>query len=167
MAKAANLPAAQQPDITPEQMCEMVGSIEKLRELPKCNWNDPDELEARVKYFFEFCIERQLRPGVELLALCIGVSRISLWKWQQAGGAKGEIIDRAKAVIAALLEQWSLQGKLNPTTSIFLLKNHFGYRDEQTLEVTPVNKLEALPTAEQVVKMIPQDDFEQDVEIEL
>lgn len=74
----SNFPNAQQPALKPEEMGGMVAAMEELRELPKINTNDPDELESRVRYFFEWCTEKQLRPGVELLALCIGTSRQNL-----------------------------------------------------------------------------------------
>ena len=152
----SNFPNAQQPALKPEEMGGMVATMEELRELPKINTNDPDELESRVRYFFEWCTEKQLRPGVELMALCIGTSRQNLWKWEQAGGKKGEIVGRAKQVIAALLEQWSICGKINPATSCFLLKNHFGYKDQYDVSAVPVNQMESLPTAEEIVKGIPQ-----------
>ena len=84
----SNFPNAQQPALKPEEMGGMVAAMEELRELSKINTNDPDELESRVRYFFEWCTEKQLRPGVELMALCIGTSRQNLWKWEQAGGKK-------------------------------------------------------------------------------
>lgn len=152
----SNFPNAQQPTVEPEEMGMMVSAMEELRELPKINTNDPEAIEERVTYFFEWCTEKQLRPGVELLALCLGTSRQNLWKWEQTGGAKGEIVERAKQVIAALLEQWSICGKINPATSCFLFKNHFGYRDQYDVAAAPTNQLESLPTKEEIVKGIPQ-----------
>lgn len=152
----SNFPNAQQPTVKPEEMGKMVAAMEELRELPKIDISDPKEIEKRVTYFFNWCTEKQLRPGVELLALCLGTSRQALWKWEQVGGEKGEIVRKAKQVIAALLEQWSLCGKLNPATSIFLLKNHFNYKDQLDIAAMPVNQLEALPTKEEIIKSIPQ-----------
>lgn len=152
----SNFPNAQQPTLKPGEMGDIVAAMEELRELPEINTNAPDELEKRVKFFFEWCIEKQLRPGVELLALSIGVSRQTLWNWEQTGGRKGEIVGRAKQVIASLLEQWSICGKINPATSCFLLKNHFGYRDQYEVAAVPVNPLNSLPTKEEIVKGIPQ-----------
>ena len=153
----SNFPNAQQPAIKPEEMGSMVFAMEELRELPEINTNDQDELEKRITFFFEWCIEKQLRPGIELLALCVGTTRQTLWNWQQAGGRKGEIVGRAKQVIASLLEQWSLCGKLNPATSCFMLKNHFGYKDEYDITAIPAATVQAeLPTREEIIKRIPQ-----------
>lgn len=152
----SNFPNAQQPAVKPEEMSRMVAAMEELRKLPKVNTNDPEAIEERVTYFFEWCIEKQLRPGVELLALCLGTSRQNLWKWEQAGGKKGEIVERAKTVLAALLEQWSICGKINPGTSCFLYKNHFGYRDQFDVAAVPANQLESLPTKEEIARGIPQ-----------
>ncbi len=46
-------------------------------------------------------------------------------------------------------------GKINPTTSRFLLKNHFGYKDQYDVSAVPVNQMDSLPTAEEIVKGIP------------
>jgi hypothetical protein len=104
--KNSNWPTAQQPDIKPEKLAEQVRVMEKIRELPKINFSDPVEIEERIKFFFNFCTENDLRPTVELMALSIGVSRVSLWKWEQEGSTRGEIIRGAKQVLAALMEQW-------------------------------------------------------------
>ncbi len=151
----SNFPTNQQPDIEPSEMKNMVFSMEKLRELPKINPNDPEQLEERIKYFFTWCAENHLRPGVELMALSIGVTRKTLWMWEQAGGTKGEIITRSKQVLAALTEQWGITGKINPVTLIFLLKNHFSYRDTVELQASTATSLDTLPTKEEVTKRIP------------
>ena len=35
------------------------------------------------------------------------------------------------------IENYAQNGKINPVTAIFLMKNHFGYRDQQEVVVTP------------------------------
>lgn len=151
----SNFPTNQQPDVEPAEMKSMVFSMEKLRELPEINPNDPEQLEERIRYFFTWCAENHLRPGVELMALSIGVTRKTLWKWEQAGGTKGEIIAKSKQVLAALTEQWGMTGKINPVTLIFLLKNHFAYRDTVELQASTTTPLDSLPTKEEITKRIP------------
>lgn len=149
----SNFPNAQKPAVKPAEMSGTVAAIEELRELPKVNSNDPEELENRIQHFFAWCVEKQLRPGVELLALALGTTRQSLWNWEHEGGARGEIIGRAKQVLAALLEQWSLCGKLNPVTSCFLFKNHWNYKDQFSITTAQPNNI---PTKEEIIKSIPQ-----------
>lgn len=153
--KNSNWPTNIQPDITPETMTQQIRVMETMRELPKINFSDPVEIEGRIKQFFNLCSENNLRPTVELMALSIGVSRTALWKWEQEGSTRGEIIRGAKQVLAALMEQWGVSGKINPATMCFLLKNHHGYSDTYQIEPVQTNKLDSLPTREEIVRKLP------------
>ncbi len=150
----SNFSNAQQPQLEPGQMGKMISAMEELRQLPKINYDNPDELRERINQYFEWTIEKDMRPGIEMLALAIGVDRTTLWRWNCNGGTKGQIIGQARQVIAALMEQWGLTGKINPTTLCFVMKNHFGYADEFTLKAVQENKLDSLPTKEEVVKRL-------------
>ena len=99
-----------------------------------------DELESRINSYFKFCADRNLRPGVESLSLCLGVSRVTFWSWCNAekytySERWQSICRKARQTINAFLEMTALSGKLNPATSIFLLKNWCGYDDKTTLDV--------------------------------
>lgn len=155
--KNSNWPAANQPDIKPEKMAQQIQAMETLRELPQINYADCQEVEERIKYFFNFCVENELRPTVELMALSVGVSRQALWQWEQEGSARGKVISSAKQTLGALMEQWGVCGKINPTTMIFLLKNHHGYKDEISIEpVQHTNSLAALPDKSEILRRLPQ-----------
>ena len=75
--KNSNWPTANQPDIKPEKMAQQIQAMEKLRELPQINHADSQEVERRIKYFFNFCVENELRPTVELDGfICWGIASI-------------------------------------------------------------------------------------------
>ena len=93
-----------------------------------------------MKWFFEWCSERDIRPGVELLALSLGCTRQTLLNWQHEGSDRGHIIDAAKQVIAALTEQWGLTNSLNVAAFCFIMKNNYGYSDSVTID-TEQNKV--------------------------
>lgn len=97
--KNSNWPTANQPDIKPEKMARQIQAMETLRELPQINYADYQEVEERIKYFFNFCVENELRPTVELMALSVGVSRQALWQWEQEGSARGKVISSAKQTL--------------------------------------------------------------------
>ena len=130
--RKSNYPNAQQPDLEPGEMGELITHMEELRALPAVR--EPDEVRARVKWFFQWCIDGEVRPGVEILALSLGCTRQTLLNWQHEGGLRGEVITTAKQAIAALTEQWGLTGKLNPAAFCFILKNHFNYSDSVTVD---------------------------------
>ena len=68
--------------------------------------------------------------------------------WQKNGGRRADIITQAKQVIAALLENWGQNGKINPAAFCFLMKNNFGYADSVTIEA--VRHEDVAPTLEQI-----------------
>lgn len=130
--RRSNYPNAQQPDLKPGEMSALIAHMEELRSLPAVR--EPGEVRARVKWFFQWCADGEVRPGVELLALSLGCTRQTLLNWQYEGGVRGEVITAAKQAIAALTEQWGLTGKLNPAAFCFILKNHFNYVDSMVID---------------------------------
>ncbi|WP_195274785.1 terminase small subunit [Blautia massiliensis (ex Durand et al. 2017)] len=130
--RRSNFPNAQQPDVEPGETGELVSSIEELRALPAVR--EYSEVAERVKWFFQWCADHDLRPGVELLALSLGCSRQTLLNWQHEGSDRGHVIDTAKQVIAALTEQWGLTNRLNVAAFCFLMKNNYGYSDSVTID---------------------------------
>lgn len=130
--RRSNFPNAQQPDVEPGETGELVSSIEELRALPAVR--EYSEVAERVKWFFQWCADHDLRPGVELLALSLGCSRQALLNWQHEGSDRGHVIDAAKQVIAALTEQWGLTNRLNVAAFCFLMKNNYGYSDSVTID---------------------------------
>ena len=96
-----------------------------------------EEVEKRIEQYFELCRNTSIRPGVESLAAALHCDRSTIWRWEHGEGCtqrRSEAIRDAKSMISAFIEQASLQGALNPVTSIFLLKNWAGYRDQINIE---------------------------------
>ena len=87
------------------------------------------------------------RPGIETLSLSLSTSRQNFWAWCNGlykNAEWQEVCLQAKQVIISFLECASLQGKLNPATSIFLLKNWANYADTVTLETGEAQTQKAL-----------------------
>ena len=133
----SNFPNAQDVKAKPGEISAIVEKMTHLRGLKRPQTDE--EVEERVKYFFQWCIDNDVRPGVELMALALGTTRQTLWNWQREGGRKGDIITLAKQVLAALIENWGQTGKINPAALCFLMKNNFGYSDNVQLEVSQSN----------------------------
>ena len=142
----SNYPNAQAVKAEPGEISAIVGKMSHLRELERPQTDQ--EVEERVKYFFQWCIDNDVRPGVELMALSLGTTRQTLWNWQQEGGRKGEIITLAKQMLAALIENWGQTGKINPAALCFIMKNNFGYSDNVTIEA--VQNPERVRTIEEI-----------------
>jgi len=147
----------------PGEVSQMLSSIDTICKLPKVSTDE--ELRERINWYFEYCVNNDVRPGVEQLALACGCDRRTLWDWQvgnsRNGSRRGEIIREAKQRLASFHETLMLYGKINPITAIFIAKNHYGYIDRTELSVVPSsNPLGDQMTADEIRKLtndIPMD----------
>lgn len=129
MARVVNYPTAQQPEMEKGEMSKAISAELQLVALPKIDTTDPEQVQARVNQYFQWCVDHDTRPHVEQLALALRVTRQTLWNWRQTDNERGRIIDNAIQVLASLTESWGITGKINPIPFVFICKNHFGYRD--------------------------------------
>lgn len=136
----SNFPNNQPVDVEQGEMGALVEKMNGLRSLPFVR--EPSEIQERIRYYFQWCIDNDLRPGVEGLALALGTTRQTLWNWQREGGKRGELITLAKQVLAALLENWGITGKINPAALCFMMKNHFNYKDNINIEMENENTIQ-------------------------
>ena len=101
------------------------------------DWETPDmkepaQVKERIGQYLEICAEDDMKPSVAGMALAFGVHRKTLWAW--ANGidsaylppASRDFIKKAYQFLNAQMEDYAQNGKLNPVTAIFLMKNHFG-----------------------------------------
>lgn len=153
--KSSNFPNAQVPNLAPGELSKVLTNLNELQKLPK-PLND-EEFESRIRYYFEWCSINEVRPGIEGLALALGVTRQYLWKLQQENSVRGILITKAKQTLAAYMEYLSQNSKINPVTAIFLMKNHFGYADKTEVELVPKNQLESTMSSDEILQRIEQD----------
>ena len=156
-----NYPTQIEPEVEEGELSQKISFMQMV-----ADWkftNDPEQVEARVKWFFNQCAIHDTRPTVALLAVALNTSRQVLWSWEQKGGRLGEIISQAKRILNALLEDWSVTGRVNPVSAVWLQKNHFSYRDNIVVEATrPETRFEAKMTPEEIAAEL-QRQIEQDI----
>lgn len=137
------LPAEQLKAVPGDVVSSTLQNLNELRKLEPCQTDE--QVEKRIDEYFAFCQSHAMRPGLETLALALGVCRTTLWNWRQGikcSAMRKEIINRAVTYIAACLESLSTSGELNPVMSIWLMKNWLGYKDSADLTIsTGVNNI--------------------------
>ena len=117
----------------------------RLAELPKVNLTSVAEVAQRIKTYFEICAEDDMKPSVAGLALAMDIDRRYLWEIRE--GKKGktpEVADTLKKAMKILdlqMVDYMQNGKINPVSGIFLMKNNFGYADKQEVVLTPNSPL--------------------------
>lgn len=151
-------PQAALNDIPAPVVTEMVNSLIELRNLGKPQTDE--EIEERCSQYFRLCANSSLRPGIEGLALALGVDRATVWNWcngKFCSPKRAEIVRAARQAVISYIEAAQLSGRLNPVSSIFLLKNWANYKDSVQIEDTRQNTLQAGLTPEQIAQKIRED----------
>lgn len=117
----------------------------RLAQLPKVNLKSVEEVTERIVTYFTICAADDMKPSVAGLALAMDIERTYLWELRT--GVKGKNPDVADALKKAMkildlqMVDYMQNGKINPVSGIFLMKNNFGYADKQEVVVTPNSPL--------------------------
>ena len=114
----------------------------KIAQLPKIDTKNIEQLEKRIIDYFSVCAEDDMKPSVSGLALALGTDRRRLWEWRETEtDVRSDTIKKAYQMLNLLMEEYMQNGKINPVSGIFLMKNNFGYSDKQEFVLTPNNPL--------------------------
>jgi hypothetical protein len=133
------------PDGAPGDNAKYTAFAIAIAGLPKIDVNNPVQLSQRLTDYFQLCVDHDMKPAVAAMALAFGLDRRRLWEINNDVAGRNtsmpqecrEIIKTAYTSLEVLWESYSLSGKINPVTAIFLGKNNFGYQDKQEYVVTP------------------------------
>ena len=117
----------------------------RIAGLPKVDMSNEHQVAQRIDEYFKICAEYDHKPSIEGMALALDVDRRYLWEIREGRKGKNpEVADTLKRAVKLLqlyLSDCMQNGKINPVSGIFLLKNNFGYQDKQEVIVTPNNPL--------------------------
>lgn len=129
-------------------------------DLPPVDPFDPNQVEDRIREYFEFCGAAGRVPNMVGMANWLGVDSKTLrqWKRGETDPQKYKVVGRMMTAFESLLVDYSSDGKINVAMGIFLLKNWFGYRDMQQVEIAQNNPMgEAVPAQELADKYLNLD----------
>lgn len=110
-------------------------------DLPSVDMNNPIEVQQRLDFFFDACIEARISPVVEWIALVLGIEWVSL-KQIMTGKRRDDSLQQ-KYILKLILQMQSMwayngmYGQENPAEWIFRAKNYFGMRDNVEVTVAP------------------------------
>ncbi len=126
-------------------------------DLQPINVADPIAVSQRVAEYFSCCYLNDIKPQKPGLAKWIGVSRQTLDNWYSGelrGTTHRPIIEKAFAILEEDLYEQLQSGQISPPSGIFLLKNMFGYKDQQDVVVSQKDPLGELQNPEELRKRI-------------
>lgn len=109
-------------------------------DLPPIDISDITQCKARARDYFAFCIDNDRKPNIVGLCNWLGISRDTFHSWRQGecrGGTHSDFMKKCVDCIEEINLDLFTNGKINPAAGIFILKNHFGYRDVTDITIEP------------------------------
>lgn len=148
------MPQAMQ-EYSHRQVTSYLSMLVNRGKMDKPDPNLPQQLQDRIEEYFDFAEQMNMKLNPSHLALALGVSTRTLYKWlnDNKRPQRAEVIETALAMIEGSLSSEMQYGGINPVSGIFLLKNWAGYKNENEVVVqggTPVQAIEG--TAEEIAK---------------
>lgn len=129
----------------PGDSTKFIDHTMKIMALPRVDKKDPEQVRSRISEYLSICSGSDTKPSVAGLALAFGVHRTTLWGWANSRGTKDmpeescNLVKIAYLAMNTLVETYAQQGQMNPTIAVFLLSNHFGYRDVKAVDLNVGN----------------------------
>lgn len=133
------------------------------RGMPPIDISDAKQVEDRIAWYFNHCVEDDIKPTIGGLCNSLGITRQALNEWKNGNKRKEthvDIIKKAYEIMDELWEHYMMNGKINPVTGIYLGKVLYGHIEEQHIVVTPNNPLgdsSDYATIEEKYKQLPSD----------
>lgn len=124
---------------TDEEISDMMGNVYKWAEIGRMSkpQND-DEVEQRIKDYFQYVIKTGEKPSVEKLCLALGVTSRSLNYWRDGtycSARRQELVCMAYQTLAAMDAELVNNNKIPQVTYIFRSKNFFGMKDQTEVQI--------------------------------
>lgn len=128
--------------------------------LPPIDISDAKQVDDRIFWYFNHCVNSDMKPTVQGLCNALGINRNTLFEWCNGTTralTHGDLAKKAYLILKELYEDYMLNGKINPVAGIFIGKNHFGYQDKTEVVLTPNKPLGEEKTPEEIIKSLPED----------
>lgn len=133
----------------PGDNAQYLGQGLEVMNLPPIDFSKDQEIEDRINEYFAICAKWDVKPAVSGLSMALGLDRRRLWEIKSDVEGRNvkltqrgrDVIKKAYVFMENLWENYMLNYKIHPTAGIFLAKNNFGYKDEQTYNLVPNNPL--------------------------
>ena len=133
------------PQTEPGDTQKYIGVSLQLFKMNKVDLHNPDAVQDRLAEYFQIHFDADVKPTVAGMAMALGMDRRRLWEVkvgvtdrnQDLPTLTRDYIKKAYDFVENLMENYMQNGKINPVSGIFLMKNNFGYVDKQEHVVTP------------------------------
>lgn len=130
-----------------------------------------EQFEKDVSDYFEVCNNTQTVPTITSLALWLRVDKTTIY--EHANNSNSPFSPILKNVITychSIIQNGTVEGKINPVTYIFISKNDYSMRDDKNITVTPnsdkdpINSSETMAAIQKQIQAetVPNADFREE-----
>ena len=126
----------------------------RLSDLPPVALSDPEAIRDRVDWYYQLCMTDGVRPNLPGFALAFGLTRTGLMNAladRRMTRDCAEELGRGIAMLDEIMSALTLDGRIMPVASIYLMNNWLGYK----------NASEVTTRTEQVESSVDQKALEQ------
>lgn len=108
--------------------------------LSTADLKNPQEIQDRITLYFNACAEDDMKPTLMGMCVALGFDRATFYRAREGQfptipQETRIILKKASDILNAQMEAYMQNGKINPVSGIFLMKNHYHYTDEQKMVV--------------------------------
>lgn len=153
------------PHYEPGDMSRMIQQALDISSFGEIDSNDPKAVHDRITQYFNYCIQHDMKPSAEGMAVALNTNRSTLWRWREgveSNKPEGvrNAIKKGYSLLNLLLAQTMADGKINPVAAIFLLKNNHEYADTSQVIITPgtpLNGIDSDTAKQNVMDALPEE----------
>lgn len=110
-----------------------------------------EQFEKDVAEYFDVCNNTQTVPTITSLALWLRVDKSTIY--EHANNSNSPFSDTLKNVITychSIIQNGTVEGKINPVTYIFISKNDYAMRDDKNITVSPSSDKQTINSSETI-----------------
>lgn len=113
-----------------------IAHIEYLSAMPRLDVWSAEAIATRTYEYLEKCKEDGVRVNLSAYALALGTTPDGLNELVSDKRLTNEVraaFLKGISMVEAIMIEMMMEQRINPVTGIFLLKNHFGYKDQSEI----------------------------------
>ena len=124
-----------------------------LNQMPMVDLDDRKAVHKRIEDYFKLCRDDSAMPNLPGLSMSLHITKNQFCNVENGRSKTApqwlrDEFMMARTMLNALTEQGMLDGSMQAIPSIFVLKNNFGYKDQQDIVLTPGQVEEDIPEAD-------------------
>ena len=110
----------------------------RLSAMEPIDRRNAEQIRQRTIDYMQACIDDCMKPNMVGYALALGTDRVGLQRMFTDRTINADAyteIDKGMTMLENVMIQLMMDSKINPVTAIFLLKNHFSYKDASDVNI--------------------------------